>query len=233
MSEFDSILLRVEVGGNRKLRRLTPDERWCVVAGVWSLAAKSPVRGYLLIAQSVPVEDHDVAEQAGVKLSIARSTLKKMRDLGMLERDDELGAEHVHDWHTHQPEPKPSETKAAWRERKRAERERKAAGHGDVTADVTRDVHAGDAAPVTPLREEKGSKGREEDPPTPPRGGRRRDQDLFEQRLTTWVASEFPDRVLSEALGYARHAISEGRRTRDAVREYVLRSCVPMTEAVA
>jgi hypothetical protein len=85
MSEFDSIMVRVEIGNSRKLRRLTPEQRWCVVAGVWCLAAKSPVRGYLLITDSVPVEVADVAAQAEVKPAVAKKTLEKMRRLGMLE----------------------------------------------------------------------------------------------------------------------------------------------------
>ena len=184
MSEFDSIMLRVEVGGNRKLRRFTPEERWCAVAGVWALAAKSPVRGYLLIAENVPVEPQDIAEQAGVKLSAVKSTLKKMRELGMLEADDELKTEHVHDWHIHQKEPKPSETREAWRIRKREQRAGKRDGPGGVPSGVPRDTPSG----VPPQREEKRSKEKGITPPTPPQaGGRQRDHDRFEREMTEWV----------------------------------------------
>ena len=151
MSGFDSILVRVEIGGSRKLRRFTPAERWCVVAGVWALAAKAPLRGYLLIAEGIAVEPADIAEQAGVTPAIARSTLAKLRDLGMLEHDDEHGAEFVHDWHNHQPEPKASETPTEWRERKRRQRARKAESHTDVPRDSHTDV--------PPLREEKEREG--------------------------------------------------------------------------
>src|SRR5258708_35683637 len=115
-------MVRVEIGNSRKLRRFTAAERWCVVAGVWALAAKSPVRGNLLIAPNVPADDGDIAEQAGVKIATARATLARMRELGMLEADREVGAELVHGWHVHQPEPKPSESPEAWRERKRPPR---------------------------------------------------------------------------------------------------------------
>lgn len=178
MGEFDSIMVRVEIGGNRKFARFTPEERWCIVAGVWSLAAKSPVRGYLLIADSVPVEVDDVAAQAEVKAIIAKKTLEKMRRLGMLEMDEELGAEHVHDWHLHQKDPKPSETRESWRERQKRSRERK---REDVTANVTRDSHAvtppGESHPqtggdVTPLKRRE-EKVREDTPQTPQGGDAR------------------------------------------------------------
>lgn len=221
MSEFDSIMVRVEIGGNRKLRRFTPEERWCVIAGVWALAAKSPIRGYLMISDKLPVEEQDIAEQAGVKAQTVRSTLKKMRDLGMLEVDSELEAEHVHDWHTHQAEPKPSETKDAWRKRKREQRERKANG-GDVTGNVPRDVTADSHAPpeggVTPLREEK---RREEKFPQPPRGQRVRDREQFEEECQSLAGREFPG--ITAAPGLVRAAISDGAKSIEAVRGYVER----------
>lgn len=189
MSEFDSIMVRVEIGNSRKLRRLTPDQRWCVVAGVWCLAAKSPVRGYLLITDKESVTAQDVAEQAGVKLSVARSTLARMRDLDMLEVDDELHGEHVHDWHLHQKEPKSSETPEAWRERKRRQRERER--HGDVTPDVTRDIRdivTPESRVVShPLREEKRRKEKRTTPPTPPAGGRARDKEKWEKEFAAWL----------------------------------------------
>lgn len=233
MGEFDSILVRAEVGGNRKLRRFTPEQRWCVVAGVWCLAAKSPVRGYLLVAENVPVEVDDVAEQAGVKVATARSTLQKMRELGMLERDEELGVEHIHDWHTHQPEPKSSETPEAWRERKRRQRARER--NGNVPSDVTRDSHdesrSGHAGKSHPLkrREEK----RRKDPPNPPKGGRRREQEKFEGEIRKWTADEFPDLPLEDAVRNVIGALGLGRRTRGQVRDFVLRSLAPTAESAA
>lgn len=184
MSEFDSILLRVEIGASRKLRRFTPEQRWCVVAGVWALAAKSPLRGYLLVAENVPVEVDDVAEQAGVKPAIARAALAKMRELGMLETDNEAGAEHVHDWHQHQREPKQSESREAWRERKRRQREEGRDGHAVVTGNVPRDIR--DMS--HPTREEKRREEKER-PPLPPEGGRDRDWDSWEKEMAVWVVA--------------------------------------------
>jgi hypothetical protein len=223
VSEFDSIMVRVEVGGSRKLRRFTPEERWCALAGVWALAAKSPLRGYLLITEKVPVEVDDIAEQAGVKVATVRSTLKKMRELGMLEHDDALDAEHVHDWHQHQPEPKASESREAWRERQRRKRDKdRQAGLTDVTVSrvtVTQDSRAASH----PLREEKGREEKQ-DPPSPPQaGGRKRSVEEFEQRLTAWAVSEFPSLPAAEAFGYSQRALGEGLRSRDDVRGFVER----------
>lgn len=229
MGEFDSILIRVEIGASRKLRRLTPEERWCAVAGVWCLAAKSPLRGYLLVAEKVPVDVDDIAEQAGVKRSVAQSTLKKMHELGMLEVDEELDSEHVHDWHVHQPEPKASESRAAWRERKRRQRESKASGHGDVPPTVPRDG----PTIVTPRREENGRKEKRQPPPTPPTGGRRRDQEEYDQELTAWVEREFPHLPLRTAVGLVQHAVSAGNTSYAEVRDYVLRWAPAPAESVA
>jgi hypothetical protein len=120
---YDSMLVYARLGGDRKFRRLSPAERWCAVFGVWAIAAQSPVRGYLLITEDEPAQDRDYATEANVALGVARSTMTKMRSLGMLEMDPEMGAEHVHDWHEHQKDPKPSESKQAWRDRKRQQRQ--------------------------------------------------------------------------------------------------------------
>lgn len=146
---YDSMLVYARLGGDRKFRRLSPAERWCAVFGVWAIAAQSPVRGYLLITEDEPAAERDYATEANVALGVARSTVVKMRSLGMLELDPEMGAEHVHDWHEHQKDPKPSESKQAWRERKRQQRQSR-----QSHADVPRDTGAGRH---TPLREEKGT----------------------------------------------------------------------------
>jgi N-terminal phage replisome organiser (Phage_rep_org_N) len=133
---FDSMLVEIKLGGNRKFRRLSPPERWCAVFGVWAIAAQSPVRGTLLIAEGVAAVDEDFAAEADVTVAVARSTLAKMRELRMLEQDED-GVECVHDWDKHQPEPRPSETPEERRRRKREqrERERSPAGYDDVTRD--------------------------------------------------------------------------------------------------
>ncbi len=100
---FDYLMLSLEVGVARKYRRLTPPERWAAVAGVWCLAAKSPVGGALLIAHGEEVTADDVAEQAGVPVAAARGALAKLKDLHELVRDDGIGAWVLEDWTRHQP----------------------------------------------------------------------------------------------------------------------------------
>jgi hypothetical protein len=129
---YDLFLVYTKLGTDRKFRRLTHGEKWCAVFGVWATAAESPIRGYLLIASDEPATEDDYAAQAGVTVAIARSTVKKMRELGLLEFDEEMAVEHVHDWHDVQKDPKPSETREAWRDRKRRSREGHA-GHRGVT----------------------------------------------------------------------------------------------------
>jgi hypothetical protein len=140
VTRYDSILVATTVGGNRKLRRMRPEHRWTVIAGVWALAGESPIRGYLLITEQEHVSDQDIAERAGVTLKVVRATLTQMRALAMLEWDENIRAEHVHDWHEHQPDPRPSDTREAWRDRKRRQRDKSRAGHDDVTRDGHDDV---------------------------------------------------------------------------------------------
>lgn len=203
MAQFDAFLVANAVGTNRKLRRLSPAERWCVVAGVWALASMSPIRGYLLVADGVPATAEDFAEQAGVSVAVARATLAKMRTLGMLERDPNLGAEHVHAWHDHQPEPshRPSDTREAWRERKARQRARDPAGEGaGEGAAAGHDGHAAvtrDRSRVRPSRhapEEKGSEANGSEPPRPPASGgraraRTRAREAYDGDLAAYLAA--------------------------------------------
>lgn len=103
--KFDRIMYMVEIASNAKVGRLSDTEFRCMLTGVWPLAAKSPIRGCLLVGD-LEVEPADVARQGRCSTAVAGRTLKKMRDLGMLERDDELGCERVHDWDEINPAPK-------------------------------------------------------------------------------------------------------------------------------
>lgn len=143
---FDSILILIEIGGSRTLRRLTVGERWTFIAGVLPLAAKSPIRGALLIAIGEPVSLDDIAEQAGVPKATAKTTLDKLTRLDVLEWDDELGGLIVVNWNTYQPEPKASDSREAWRERKQRQRDKSS----ESRPDVTRDNGAGHTTDVTP-----------------------------------------------------------------------------------
>ena len=194
-SEFDSFLVKTKIGGSRTLKRLTPAERWCYVAGVLALASESPVRGALLIAEDEPVTTADLADQAGVPRSTASSCVEKLTRLGKLEHDSELGCLIVVRWHSHQPEPKPSDSREAWRDRKQRQR------------DKARDGHAGHARDVTPMSRHE-VKRREETPPlTPPPGGKRtRNVKEWKETATAWCRSngvDGPDASLLRALEQA------------------------------
>lgn len=131
---FDRFMVDVEVGRNLKLGRLKPAERWVYVAGVLPIAAKSEVRGAMLVG-STPATDGDIARQADVPLATARAALRHLRELGMLDRDDALGTEWVHDFEEYNPEPKQDRTA---KDRAKRYRERQAAKR-DVTPASRRD----------------------------------------------------------------------------------------------
>lgn len=216
---YDSILVYAKLGSDRKFRRLTPAERWCALAGVWAIAAQSPIRGYLLITEDEPASEQDYATEANVTLAVARATVKKMRSLKMIERDEEMRAEHVHDWHEHQKDPKPSDSKEAWRQRKRRQRAGETPSHADVPRD-TRDLSR---ESPDPLREEK----KRELPPNPPTGGRKRDRDLYEKQIKAWVAEHFPNHPERTAIGLVEHAMGElvGASSVPEIAAYVHKQC--------
>lgn len=68
---------------DRKLRRLTPAQRWLWVA-VLATARQSPEPGVLLIAEGIPATVADLAELAGVTKTEARKGLDRMFELGLI-----------------------------------------------------------------------------------------------------------------------------------------------------
>ena len=77
----------VEAVHDRKLRRLTPTERWLWVA-ILAAARQSPTAGRLLVSATAPMDAHDLADWAAVPVAQVRKALPKMIDLGMLHDDD-------------------------------------------------------------------------------------------------------------------------------------------------
>jgi hypothetical protein len=147
---FDSILVSIDIGASRTIRRLNVGERWTFIAGVLSLAAKSPVRGALLIALQEPVSLDDIAEQAGVTKAVAKSAVDKLVRLDVLEWDDELNGLIVVNWNDYQREPKASDSREAWKSRKQKQRDKETShapmSRGTVTRDtlpMSRHCHAG------------------------------------------------------------------------------------------
>jgi N-terminal phage replisome organiser (Phage_rep_org_N) len=188
---YDSYLVKAGLAGTKKFRRLSTQEAWCAVMGVWSIAAQSPVRGYLFLTEDEPATEQDYADEARVSVAIARSTVKKMRVLHMIEMDEEMGVEYVHDWHKHQKDPKPSESREAWAARKREQRANSKpvsrAGHADVPRDIGPSPAPGAEKSHTPLREGKGREGKLIPPPDPPKGGRKKDHDVWAEQMAAWL----------------------------------------------
>lgn len=147
---FDRIMVHTEIAHHLKLRRLTDAEKWAFVAGVLPIAGKADLRGALLIG-STPADAEDVAHQARVSVKVARGCLDKLRAVGMLEFDEDIAGEWVHDFDQWNPEPKRDGT-AAKRAREYRERQKaKRSSHhpSRVTSRVTdRDVTARHAPEV-------------------------------------------------------------------------------------
>lgn len=188
--KFDRFMVHIGIGTNRKLRRLPAVQRWVYVAGVLSLAAQSPIRGALLIADGEPATAEDIAEEATVPVKDARAALASLRRLGMLDRDSD-GVEWVHDWDRLNPDPKPSDSPEAARERKRQQRKRERPSHADVTRDRGRDNSVTSRESHAP--EVEGGSKKERNPPVPPlRGGDQRRKAARDEWVRT-QASRFND----------------------------------------
>jgi len=194
-------MLDVDIGTNRKIRRLTPSERWCHIAGVLSVAAKAPIRGRLLIGQQEP-ELRDYAEQAGVSVAVAKSTMAKLRDLAVVLPDEEHGCEMIHDWSDCNPDPKHDPT-APERMKRYRERRNNRNENGGVTDRNNRNV--------TPGREEK---GREEklNPPKSPQGDTAGDEKAE-------AARAFDEWLLDHSSVTGMTPPKAGTKARAAVRE--------------
>lgn len=152
---FNRLMLDLEAGRNLKLSGLSDSEWRAFIGGVLPIAAKAPFRGCLLIGNRRATEA-DVAAQAAVRITAARAALAKLRDLGSIYDDAELGCERVHDFEEWNPAPKVDKTAA---DRQRRYRDR----NGSVTPVTSRPRNAPvtgrDNAPVTGGREEKGREG--------------------------------------------------------------------------
>jgi len=145
MKPFDKYMLHVDVGTDEKFAHLSEVERLAHVVGVLAVAAKSPVRGVLLVGD-MPATAAHVARRAGVSERVAASAIRKLREVGVLVHDEELGALRVLHWDRYNPAPKRDAT-AAERQRRRRER---VARERDVTPASRRDGRDG-LAVVTPL----------------------------------------------------------------------------------
>lgn len=149
-------MVALDAAANPKIKRLKrkggKEARWAFFHGVLPIAAKADMRGSFCVG-SVPADVDDVVDVADVTLAEAKRMLDLVRELGMLERDED-GIEWVHDFEVYNPEPKKDPTAAkrarAYRERQRARRDGTVTSHRDG-----RDANA----PVTPPEVEEEVEG--------------------------------------------------------------------------
>lgn len=118
--KFDRYMIVAGSARHAKFRRLTTAERHAFFLGVLSLAAQAPIRGCLLVGD-LQADETDIAGEADVTVKEARSALEKLRAVGVIYRDDELGCDRVHDFEEWNPPPKRDNTSA---ERQKRYRER-------------------------------------------------------------------------------------------------------------
>jgi DNA-binding transcriptional ArsR family regulator len=214
---FDRIMVDLEAGGNAKLGRLTDAEFRCYITGVLPLAAKSPIRGHLLVGDK-KVDAADVARQSRMSVKTASRTLEKLRELGILEKNrdskDEQSAnnvcEIVHDFEDWNPPPKVDRTNADRQKRYRARiHAQYDPDRNAVTNGVSNGVSNGEVTP-TKRREEK-------TPPVVPQGGhpnnRKRDRERFTRDVAAYAAEHYPHQPADQAAHAVRQAITHGQAT--------------------
>ena len=142
---FDRFMADNENGRNLKLMRLSDAEYRAFFAGVLPIASKADIRGSFMVGKA-PATAEDICNQSPkTTAKAARTTLEKLRAMGMLEFDDELGGEWVHDFDELNPSPKSDPSNA---QRQAAWRARNAARNGSVTDGVTPKVTGSNAPEV-------------------------------------------------------------------------------------
>lgn len=140
---FDYFMLHHGAGTEEKFATLTDGEFRAHIAGVLAVAAKSPIRGYLLVGE-IEAQPVHVARKAGVTERVAKSAIRKLREVGVLVRDAEVGAWRVHNWEQHQSErrdPTAAKRAAEYRARRaadsRSSRDASRDDHGEITSPIT------------------------------------------------------------------------------------------------
>ena len=134
---FDRFMADVRNGTNFKLAKLSHAHYRAFFSAVLPIAAISDVRGAFMVnGHPATVEDMRIMSP---KLTVAecRSALAIFRQAGLLEHDEDLGAEWVHDFEEWNPEPKRDATHA---ERQRRYRERQKASRVTPSRDASRTV---------------------------------------------------------------------------------------------
>lgn len=192
---FNRFMVANDNGRNVKLARLTDAEFRAFIQGVLPIASEATPRGAFMVG-NLPATAEDIVFVAPkVKIAAARSVVVKLRALGMLEHDDELGGEWVHDFDKLNPAPRndPSnaERQARFRERRNAQRnaQRNAVSNAPRNAEVTPPEVEGEVEqpPLTPP-------GGNADltVPVKPAGTRRRDLEGYEAAVDAFAVALLP-----------------------------------------
>lgn len=149
--KFDRYFVAHGAARHVKFRRLNTMERHAFFLGVLSIAGQAPLRGCLLVG-SLKAEPEDIAQEADVHVKFAASALEKLREVGVIYSDEELGCERVHDFEDWNPAPRVDTTSA---ERQKRYRDRLRAHQPDVshavTSRVTHATEVEEKKEVTPL----------------------------------------------------------------------------------
>lgn len=119
--KFSRYMVAIGAGTHVKFARLSDSERCAHFLGILSIAAQAPIRGCLLVGEQ-EAGAAEIAREAGVSKRVASSTLTKLKEIGVLTRDDDLHCWVVHDWSDVNPEPKEDRTNAERQARYRARR---------------------------------------------------------------------------------------------------------------
>lgn len=94
----------VEAMSDRKLRRLPPEYRWLYVACL-AAARTSPIPGWLLVHDGDDggeMDEQDMADWAGMRLSIVTAGMAALERLRLVGRDGETRAWYIPNWSARQ-----------------------------------------------------------------------------------------------------------------------------------
>lgn len=91
----------VEAVTDRKLRRRPAAERWLWVA-ILAAARQSCIPGFLLVSEREPMDEHDLADFAGVAVTVVTRAVPAFERSGMLTRDTNLDCWAVTNWNERQ-----------------------------------------------------------------------------------------------------------------------------------
>lgn len=87
----------VEAIHDRKLRRLTPSQRWLWVV-VLAAARQSPIPGFLMVSERQAMDAVDLADLADMPVAHVTKALPLFEMAGMIARDRDLGCWSVVNW---------------------------------------------------------------------------------------------------------------------------------------